>query len=203
MLPAHPSPEQTGKVSKWNSEKGYGWLQCQGKEVFLHIRDFEGSGREPGVGETVRFTMGQDDQGRPCATKAVSLRPKWLRMPSRSILGLMALLILPVLALYHLSFSILGIGIYGIGLSLVTYAAYASDKRRAQTDAWRIPEVYLHGLEIVGGWPGAWMAQRRLRHKSSKLSYQIKFWLIIITHQYLALDSMLEWRLLKSLTSAA
>jgi uncharacterized membrane protein YsdA (DUF1294 family) len=85
----------------------------------------------------------------------------------------------------------------------VTYAAYASDKRRAQTDAWRIPEVYLHGLEIVGGWPGAWMAQRRLRHKSSKLSYQIKFWLIIITHQYLALDSMLEWRLLKSLTSAA
>lgn len=203
-MPAAPSsPAQTAKVSKWNSEKGYGWLQYQGKEVFLHIRDFDAGGREPGIGETVRFNMGQDDQGRPCATNAVSLRPRWLRMPSRSILGLSALLILPVLALYHQHFSTLGIGLYGACLSLVTYATYAIDKRRAQSDAWRIPELYLHGLEMIGGWPGAWMAQRRLRHKSSKLSYQIKFWLIICLHQFVALDSMIEWRLTKSLVGTA
>ncbi len=202
MPPTHPSSEQTAKVSKWNSEKGYGWLQGRDKEVFLHIRDYDGNGREPKVGETVRFTLGEDSQGRPCATNAESLRPKWLRMPGPSILGLGGLLILPVLALYHRHFSTLEIGIYGACISLITYTAYSSDKRRAQTQSWRIPEMYLHSLEMIGGWPAAWMAQRRLRHKSSKLSYQIKFWLIITIHQFVAFDSMNEWRLARSLVGA-
>ncbi|WP_170266842.1 DUF1294 domain-containing protein [Brevifollis gellanilyticus] len=202
MPASKPSPELTAKVSKWNTEKGYGWLQCGDRDVFLHVRDYHGKGSEPQVGETVRFTLGEDSQGRPCAQNAVSLGGKGLRWPARNQLVLIGLLILPVLALHHLHFSLLEIGLYGICISLVTYNVYASDKRRAQAEARRIPEIYLHALEMIGGWPGAWMAQRRLRHKSSKLSYQIKFWLIIIIHQFVALDSMIEWRLVKSLVGA-
>lgn len=203
MPAATPSPKWTARIAKWDAEKGYGWLQWQDKEVFLHIRDYGGNGRVPKVGETVRFTMGQDSQGRPCATNVESLRGAGLRWPSSNTLILSSLLILPVLALYHLHFSTLEIGIYGACISLITYTTYASDKRRAQTQAWRIPEMYLHALEMIGGWPAAWMAQRRLRHKSSKLSYQVKFWMIIVIHQFVALDSMIEWRLSRSLVGTA
>ncbi|MET0656988.1 MAG: DUF1294 domain-containing protein [Steroidobacteraceae bacterium] len=34
----------------------------------------------------------------------------------------------------------------------------------------------------IGGWPGAWIAQQTLRHKSSKLSFQIEFWLCVVAN---------------------
>jgi uncharacterized membrane protein YsdA (DUF1294 family) len=61
-------------------------------------------------------------------------------------------------------------------------------------EAWRTPEMLLHLLELAGGWPGAWVARRRLRHKSSKISYQFEFWLIICIHQFAAFDSLQQWK---------
>ncbi len=83
--------------------------------------------------------------------------------------------------------------------SSLTYYLYADDKRRAQTGAWRSPETMLHVFELAGGWPGALLAQRRLRHKSSKLSYQFTFWLIVAAHQFVAIDFLLAWRLSRAL----
>ena len=37
------------------------------------------------------------------------------------------------------------------------------------------PEAMLHLLELLGGWPAAWLAQRVLRHKSRKERYQLAF----------------------------
>jgi uncharacterized membrane protein YsdA (DUF1294 family) len=48
---------------------------------------------------------------------------------------------------------------------------------------------------LLGGWPGAFLAQRRLRHKCSKASYQFLFWIIVLAHQFAALDSLQDWRL--------
>jgi uncharacterized membrane protein YsdA (DUF1294 family) len=33
---------------------------------------------------------------------------------------------------------------------------------------------------LLGGWPGALLAQQVFRHKSSKRSFQIKFWFMVI-----------------------
>ena len=68
--------------------------------------------------------------------------------------------------------------IYGI-MSLVTLIAYAIDKSAAVRGKWRIPESYLHALELGCGWPGAWLAQRLFRHKSSKKSYQVVYWFMV------------------------
>lgn len=70
---------------------------------------------------------------------------------------------------------------YGLA-SILTFAVYGVDKSRAQREQWRISEVALHSLEIMGGWPGALIAQRLFRHKNRKVSFQIVFWFIVVAH---------------------
>ena len=67
--------------------------------------------------------------------------------------------------------------------SLVTYGLYRHDKRQAQRGRWRIPEKLLHAAALYGGWPGALVAQQRLRHKTRKLRFLMPFWSIVIVHQ--------------------
>ncbi len=104
------------------------------------------------------------------------------------------LLVLPVMALHGRALDVRWAGAYGLVVSTLTYWAYKSDKRRALEGEWRIPEARLHLLELLGGWPGAWVAQRRLRHKCSKGSYQFVFWLIVLGYQFAALDSFYDWQ---------
>ncbi len=67
--------------------------------------------------------------------------------------------------------------------SVVAFALYGSDKRRARQERQRTPEKVLHGLELCGGWPGALLAQQMFRHKTRKVSFQLTFWLIVAVHQ--------------------
>jgi len=67
-------------------------------------------------------------------------------------------------------------------LSLFTFIAYALDKIKAHRNEWRISENTLHWLEFLGGWPGALIAQRIIRHKNKKTSFQVTFWIIVIIH---------------------
>lgn len=67
-----------------------------------------------------------------------------------------------------------------VGMSLFAYIAYALDKNAAKNCEWRMKESTLHLIELLCGWPGAWLAQRRLRHKSVKLSYRIEFFLMVV-----------------------
>jgi uncharacterized membrane protein YsdA (DUF1294 family) len=100
----------------------------------------------------------------------------------------------PCIALQRCGVGLRWGGVYVIAMSLVAYWVYAVDKRRAQVGEWRVPEAWLHLLELLGGWPGAFLAQRRLRHKCSKVSYQVEFWLIVLAFQFAAFDSLQDWR---------
>jgi uncharacterized membrane protein YsdA (DUF1294 family) len=61
-------------------------------------------------------------------------------------------------------------------MSLISFIAYGFDKIAAQKGEWRTPESTLHLLDAIGGWPGALVAQRALRHKTRKTSFQLTFW---------------------------
>lgn len=71
------------------------------------------------------------------------------------------------------------LGLY-IGASLAAFIAYAADKSAARNERWRVPENTLHLLALLGGWPGALIAQNRLRHKSSKTSFLVVFWATVL-----------------------
>lgn len=77
------------------------------------------------------------------------------------------------------------------GVSLVSFFMYRSDKRQAQEGRQRTPENWLHLSELLGGWPGALVAQQWYRHKTRKLSYQTVCWLIVAAHQLYWADRLL------------
>lgn len=77
-------------------------------------------------------------------------------------------------------------------MSIVAWVTYGIDKRAATKQTWRVPERRLHLIELLGGWPGAYLAQRVLRHKSRKLPFRVIFSGIVFLYQVVALDVLLD-----------
>jgi len=73
-------------------------------------------------------------------------------------------------------------------MSILAFGLYWYDKQQAKAGQWRTPEKVLHGVELLGGWPGACVAQQLLRHKTRKVSFQLWFWLIVAVHQAIWID---------------
>ena len=181
-----------GKIAKWNDERGFGFISPSEGEgsVFVHISSFPRSDRRPSVNEAVSYTLAFDSHGRPQANtvrfivgprSASSMRPiprAGIAVPIAFALsflvGLAALaavgwLDMSWLALYY-------------GASIITHGVYAWDKTAAQNADRRIPESMLHLMSLVGGWPGALIAQVLLRHKTRKPSFLIGYWFTVIAN---------------------
>ena len=80
-------------------------------------------------------------------------------------------LVAAALLLFALIAIVLAIPPYGAWLvawSVVTFVAYAIDKTQARRGGWRIPELALHGMAIVGGAIGGWFGLLLLHHKTRK-----------------------------------
>lgn len=66
--------------------------------------------------------------------------------------------------------------------SAAAFAAYGLDKRRAAAGGRRVSERTLHGLALLGGWPGALLGRRYFRHKTRKVPFFIAFWAVVALH---------------------
>jgi uncharacterized membrane protein YsdA (DUF1294 family) len=67
-------------------------------------------------------------------------------------------------------------------LSLTLFVMYGIDKAAARRGGWRTPEIALHVISLVGGWPGALVAQRVFHHKTRKTSFQLIFWYTVVAN---------------------
>lgn len=189
---------RTGKIVAWDSRRGFGWLECEGESLFVHLREFKGSKITPELGVEFPFVVGSDLKGRPCA-KGVSATLVNGRMKVSDWFLLAALMFWPVMGLTRLPIA-WGLPLLQmVILSVVTYHLYAYDKRQAILRGWRVPETIQHLGEIAGGWPGAFIAQKRLRHKSLKKGYQSIFWGIILIYQVVGADLVFDHRFSKEL----
>jgi uncharacterized membrane protein YsdA (DUF1294 family) len=65
-------------------------------------------------------------------------------------------------------------------LSLFTFLLYAIDKRNAIKGRRRVSEKTLQLSSLLGGWPGALLAQQLFRHKTQKRPFIFVLWLGII-----------------------
>lgn len=66
--------------------------------------------------------------------------------------------------------------------SLVTFAVFGWDKLAAKRGWRRVPEVWLQGLSLAGGFPGAAAAMQVFRHKRRKRSFVLVFALTVLPH---------------------
>lgn len=95
---------------------------------------------------------------------------------------LLLLLVVFLSTSYFLGYSPLLLSLIFTIVSLLTYLAYAKDKSAASKGEWRVPEKTLHLLSLFFGWPGAMIAQERLRHKTKKVSFRIIFWMTVLVN---------------------
>jgi uncharacterized membrane protein YsdA (DUF1294 family) len=52
--------------------------------------------------------------------------------------------------------------------SIITFLVYGFDKAQSKGRGWRVPEVILHGMALVGGFPGGWAGRSVFHHKTQK-----------------------------------
>ena len=74
------------------------------------------------------------------------------------------------------------VGLLYVSASALCFALYAVDKAAARAGRARISESMLLSLGLVGGWPGALVAQQVFRHKTVKCLFRLRFWLSVVAN---------------------
>ena len=190
-----------GTLVEWNDERGFGFMQAEagGDRVFVHISAFHpkpSPQARPQVGQRLEFSIGMRS-GKKRAEKVTQYagaashtntspratrtgRPESTHRSSKPTKGAGAYLsILAFIGVFMLVALVWGVqrwvaSLYAV-MSFLTFLAYWKDKVAAQAGRWRTPESTLHSLALLGGWPGALLAQQWLRHKSSKAPFRAVF----------------------------
>ena len=186
-----------GRLVEWFDDKGYGFIQPNDEakdRVFLHIKDFAQKGPRPLVGCALEYVVQLDAQGRFKAKQVTYLKASQAKKSSKvsnkietqtpsklqamQILCVAYIIVLVILTATGLlnSLALLFISI----INVMTYWFYSQDKEAAQLNQRRVPENTLHILAFLGGWPAAWLAQQRLRHKTQKQPFRKIYFCTIV-----------------------
>lgn len=177
-----------GKVTRWDDEKGFGFITWpgDGSTIFVHIKAIAGTSRRPAVGDVVSYEVTRGGDGRK---RAVKVRFAGAVPSERHSTGKHRDTLTPVLLTTFFVFFLLGGAALGripwwvvaacLVLSFAAFVMYAWDKASARSGRWRTPESTLLFVGLIGGWPGAVAAQRLLRHKCRKQSFLSVFWVTV------------------------
>jgi uncharacterized membrane protein YsdA (DUF1294 family)/cold shock CspA family protein len=171
-----------GKISSWKDEQGFGFITPNGggKQVFVHITAFTNRHRRPSADTLVTYEVKKEVNGKFKAEQV-----QYVDAPVRANDGAL-LLLFALVFLIGMSLSVLAgklppfVAWLYFAASTFMFFIYKVDKTAARRDQRRTPEKTLHLLALIGGWPGAIVAQKLFRHKSKKLSFQVIFWTTII-----------------------
>jgi uncharacterized membrane protein YsdA (DUF1294 family)/cold shock CspA family protein len=178
-------PLQKGTLVMWNDSKGFGFIRpnLAEEDFFVHISNFKkGLTRRPVIGDEVQF---REAEGPGKKRVSYALIPAMIEVDTppppgqfelnprqRSWLTNVLIITPLVLSSYLLLMAKNPIPFFSyFMLSLLTMILYGRDKANAATRKWRVPESYFHILELMGGWPGALIAQNDFRHKTRASTY--------------------------------
>lgn len=188
-----------GKITNWKDDQGFGFVTPNGggERVFVHIKAFSRRSRRPIEGDLITYELGTDESRRIQANNIIFVGEQstaTARHKDGQFDTIFAILFCSVLIFVALTGRLPSIvlGVY-LALSVLTFLVYAIDKSAARNNRWRTKESTLHLFSMVGGWPGALLAQKILRHKSKKEEFRTVFWVTVLINCF-----ALGWLLSKS-----
>lgn len=82
---------------------------------------------------------------------------------------------------------------YLILINIISFIIFAVDKRNATRGKWRVREITLIELTIVGGSIGGLIAMYKLRHKTQKMKFKIGVPVILVLQCILAIYMILNF----------
>lgn len=167
-----------GQIVEWNDTKSYGFIFAVSGErkVFFHISSVTNRGYRPKLKDSVIFDVIEDNKGRLNAENIVVQGVNGF--PFTVLFGF-SFLVAATASIVVFNGVLILIPLYLV-LSIFTYLMFARDKQAAKNKSWRISENTLHILSLLGGWPGALLAQFQLRHKSRKQPFKSILWVTIL-----------------------
>ena len=178
-----------GVVTSWNEERGFGFIAADqgGEEIFVHIKTIVNRQGRPQAGQRVSFEIEPGPQGKKRAKNVLplaSVKPINARRDPPAQWGTATLFAIPAFILVYGVVTLLWhtpgwAALVYLVASVVTYGVYRWDKAASRQHRQRTPETVLHLLSLVGGWPGALLAQQIHRHKSTKAAFRSTFWLTV------------------------
>ena len=179
-----------GEITEWKDGQGFGFVtqNGDGKRLFLHVRSFSRRGRRPVLNDGVTYVIAVDAQGRAYADQVSFVGERrekvYAARGASSVLPLLfaGLFVVAIAALCLLDIFRWPVLAFYAAVNLALFIVYWLDKEAARKAARRTPESHLHLLALIGGWPGALLAQRLFRHKSSKQSFQRVYWATVTLH---------------------
>jgi uncharacterized membrane protein YsdA (DUF1294 family)/cold shock CspA family protein len=186
-----PSQDRAGRrqgvLADWNDDRGFGFIKATagGSRLFVHVSAFP-RGERPVIGCEVTYAEFRDERGRARAGAVQYLTSPPTRKPGG---GGMRLVLAVVASFFALLMSLVVLDKMPVTLlaadgllSIVAFFFYGKDKSAAEQGRWRTPESTLHMLALVGGWPGALIAQRFFRHKTTKQPFRTIFWITVMAN---------------------
>lgn len=175
-----------GKILNWNDDKGFGFVEPNGggERVFVHISAFKPRSRRPVNGEVIIYEVvcGNNNRNKAENIKFARDSKNSNKKISGNTFGSVFIIIFCIGLLVSIFIGFLPVGVIGlyVAMSLITFVVYGIDKSAAKKARWRTRESTLHMFSLIGGWPGAFLAQKELRHKSRKSEFQIVFWITVL-----------------------
>jgi len=177
-----------GKLIKWNPDKAFGFIAPNGggEHVFIHKTALSNRQRAPQINDVITFSITKDKDGRYCADDATfsgeKLKKKEAKKANTFSIYLSVLFLTVITTAYFLGDFPQKLLFGYLAISAITFLAYAFDKSKAQRGEWRTQESTLHMFSLIGGWPGAAIAQQLLRHKSQKREFRNGFWFTVVVN---------------------
>ncbi len=181
-----------GILRSWDDALGVGVIEpvSGGQPVSLPIAAYPRRATRPQRGERLSYEVDVDHRGFKRA-RSVRIQPskgaaarrrqqasgRLTRLGTALPIALLCALLAWAVVRWHLPATV--VAAYA-ALSVATGLVFSFDKSAARAARRRVPERVLLALGLAGGWPGALLAMRYLRHKSAKPAFQVALRIVIV-----------------------